>query len=51
MEKQTILVVDDTADNIDVLSGVLRGDYRVKAALSGEKALLIFLQNELPSIF
>ena len=40
-EKQTILVVDDTPENIDVLSGVLRPDYKVKAALNGEKALKI----------
>ena len=38
---QTILVVDDIADNIDVLSGVLRPEYKVKAALNGERALAI----------
>jgi len=40
-EKQTILVVDDTPDNIDVLSGVLRGKFKVKAALNGKKAIKI----------
>jgi len=40
-DKQTILVVDDTPENIDVLSGVLRPAYKVKAALNGEKALSI----------
>ncbi|HFD81596.1 MAG TPA: two-component system response regulator [Gammaproteobacteria bacterium] len=39
--RQTILVVDDTPENIDVLSGILRPDYRVKAALNGERALRI----------
>ena len=38
-EPQTILVVDDTPANIDVLSGILRGSYRVQAALNGPKAL------------
>jgi putative two-component system response regulator len=37
----TILLVDDTPDNIDVLSGVLRPTYKVKAALNGERALAI----------
>ncbi|MBF0127955.1 MAG: response regulator, partial [Magnetococcales bacterium] len=40
-EKATILVVDDTPENIDVLSGVLRAEYKVKAALNGAKALRI----------
>lgn len=40
-EKTTILVVDDTPDNIDVLSGVLRPFYKVRAALNGERALKI----------
>ena len=39
--KATILVVDDTAENIDVLSGILRHDYKVKAALNGALALRI----------
>lgn len=38
-DMQTILVVDDTPDNIDVLSALLRDEFRVKAALSGERAL------------
>ena len=41
MDKQIVLVVDDTPDNIDVMSGILRPDYKVKAALSGAKALKI----------
>ncbi len=41
MEKQTILVVDDTPENIDVLVGVLKADYKVKAAPNGEKALMV----------
>ncbi|MEN8177662.1 MAG: two-component system response regulator [Pseudomonadota bacterium] len=40
-DKQLILVVDDTPDNIDVLVGILRSEYEIKAALNGEKALKI----------
>ncbi len=48
--KQTVLVVDDTPENIDVLSGVLRPDYRVKAALNGERALKIAAAEPRPDI-
>lgn len=41
ISRQTILVVDDTPENIDVLRGILSDDYRVKAAINGEKALKI----------
>jgi len=41
IERPTVLVVDDTPANIDVISEVLRPYYRVRAALSGEKALTI----------
>lgn len=41
LEKATILVVDDTPENIDVLSGILRQDYKIKAALNGHLALKI----------
>lgn len=37
----TILVIDDTPENIDILSDTLRPYYKVKAALSGERALAI----------
>lgn len=37
----TILIVDDTKENIDVLSGLLIDDYHVKFALNGEMALKI----------
>jgi putative two-component system response regulator len=37
--RHTILVVDDMPDNIEVLRGILRPDYRVLAATSGETAL------------
>ncbi|WP_221794644.1 HD-GYP domain-containing protein [Oceanobacter mangrovi] len=37
----TLLVVDDRPENIDMLVGILRPEFRVKAALSGEQALKI----------
>ena len=39
--KPTILLVDDKPDNIEVLRGILRSDYRVTAALNGQKAIQI----------
>ena len=40
-KKTTILVVDDVPDNIAILEGILKEDYRVKAATNGEAALAI----------
>jgi putative two-component system response regulator len=37
--KPTVLVVDDTPENLDVLSNLLRDSYRVRLATSGAKAL------------
>ncbi len=48
--KPTVLVVDDTPDNIAVLMSVLKDDYRVKAALDGETALGITTSSEKPDI-
>ncbi len=38
-DKPTILVVDDTPQNIDVLKGILGDDYRIIAAINGQIAL------------
>lgn len=40
-EKNTLLVVDDTPENIDVLRGILGAEYSVKVANSGQLALKI----------
>ena len=48
--RQTILVADDTPENIDLLSALLRQDYRVKVATSGEKALAIVNSTEPPDL-
>ncbi len=39
--KATILVVDDTPANLALLAEVLRGEYRVKLAPNGERALAL----------
>ncbi len=39
--RQTVLVVDDTPDNLILMSGLLKDMYKVKVANSGEKALRI----------
>lgn len=49
-ERQTVLVVDDTPENIDVLAGVLKGDYQVKVATNGERALKIAFSDKQPDI-
>lgn len=48
--KPIILVVDDTPENIDVLSGLLRENYKVKAALNGERALKIVDKGPKPDM-
>jgi len=40
-DKRTILVVDDTPENLSVMSGLLKSDYTVKIAPSGARALQI----------
>jgi C4-dicarboxylate-specific signal transduction histidine kinase len=37
----TILVIDDIADNINLLSDILKSTYRVKAAISGAQGLKV----------
>jgi len=38
-ERSTILVVDDTPDNLSLMSALLKDTYKVKVANSGDKAL------------
>ena len=47
---RTVLVVDDTPENIDVMSGILRGEFRVRAAVTGERALAIAQAEPQPDI-
>ncbi len=46
----TILIVDDTQENILVLSEVLESDYLTKAAIDGERALKIAFAAEPPDL-
>jgi putative two-component system response regulator len=46
----SILVVDDTPSNISVLMEILRGDYRVLAAINGEQALKIANADSPPDL-
>ncbi len=48
--KQSILVVDDTPENIDLLSEILCDDYRIRVATSGEKALKIIYSDDPPEL-
>jgi len=48
MDKKIILVVDDSADNIQLLSGILKEHYKVKAATRGDKALKIAQKKPAP---
>lgn len=49
MSEKTILVVDDTPENIDVLVGILGDTYKVKAAVNGMIALKI-AEKQLPDL-
>ena len=39
--RKTLLVVDDTRENLTVIAGLLSPDYRVRAVSSGERALKV----------
>lgn len=49
-DKQTVLVVDDTPDNLSLMSGLLKDRYKVKVANSGEKAIKIAQAQEAPDL-
>jgi putative two-component system response regulator len=49
-ELPTILVVDDTPDNLTLVSNLLKDDYRVRVAISGKKALRIALSETPPDL-
>lgn len=49
-DKPTILVVDDTPDNLTLVSNLLKKDYRVRVAINGEKALKIAFSDAPPDL-
>ena len=48
-EKYTVMIVDDAPDNITLFSELLKGQYHVRIALNGEKALKL-IREEQPDI-
>jgi putative two-component system response regulator len=50
LSKPTILVADDSPQNIELLSRVLGQEYRIKVATSGEKALKLVYSDEPPDL-
>ncbi|MBB5021551.1 CheY-like chemotaxis protein [Desulfurispira natronophila] len=48
--QKTILIVDDTPENIDVLRGILEAHYIIKAATSGRLALKIAFSPKPPDL-
>lgn len=49
-KKMTVLIVDDVPANIDILKSILSPDYKVLAAVSGEKAIEIAFSTLPPDI-
>jgi len=50
IRRPTVLVVDDSPENIELLSRVLGQEYRIKVATSGDKALQIVYSDEPPDL-
>jgi putative two-component system response regulator len=50
LSRPTVLVADDSPQNIELLSRVLRQDCRIKVATSGDKALQIVYSDEPPDL-
>ena len=48
--RQTILVVDDTPDNLTLMNGLLQDFYQVRVASSGARALKIAASNTPPDL-
>jgi putative two-component system response regulator len=49
-DARTLLVVDDTKDNLTVLGGLLQPAYRVRLALGGEQALRLACREPRPEL-
>ncbi len=47
---ETILIVDDTPDNLMILSQILKPFYKVKVANSGNKALNLIAMGDIPDL-
>ena len=49
-DKPVVLVIDDTPDNLQLMSGILQGQYRVKVANNGERGLKIAMADPAPDV-
>ena len=49
-DKQTVLIVDDTADNLQLMNELLKGQYKTRIANNGERALRAAVQEPKPDI-
>ncbi len=50
VQKQIILLVEDMSINIDIISGLLKKEYKIKVATNGEKALKIAFSEKKPDL-
>src|SRR5574343_1480906 len=46
----TIMIVDDNRDNLTVIGGLLKGEYHVRVANSGERALQVAVTQPIPDL-
>lgn len=49
-EKRTILIVDDTANNIVLLNDILCQEYKIRAASNGKQALVLARRDPMPDL-
>ncbi|WP_295890756.1 two-component system response regulator [uncultured Vibrio sp.] len=49
-ERATLLIVDDTSENLDVLTGLFKDKYQVKAAKSGKVAIKLAQMTPQPDL-
>ncbi|MEE9913737.1 MAG: two-component system response regulator [Deltaproteobacteria bacterium] len=50
LKKQTVLIVDDEAGNINILTELLMPEYEIRIAKNGEKALQIIFSDDRPDL-
>ncbi|MFZ6772969.1 response regulator [Undibacterium sp. SXout7W] len=48
--RQIVMIVDDTPDNISLLSGLLKSQYKIKIATNGLKALQVAMLDPAPDL-
>src|SRR5689334_20903713 len=49
-EKPVVLLVDDTPENLQLMNGLLKDEYRTRLANNGERALRAALQEPRPDL-